>query len=128
MKRIAMTLVLAAAAFGCSRHHPAESSKNVNPQAQQQAEALFATRCTPCHGPNGRGDGPASASLNPHPRNFHDSAWHKTVNDEHLERIIQYGGSAVGTSAAMPANPDLTEKPDVVAALRQKIRTFGTQQ
>ena len=67
-------------------------------------------------------------SDDPHPRNFHDKAWHQSVTDEHIEKIIQYGGSAVGKSPAMPANPDLTSKPDVVAALRKKIRGFGDQQ
>jgi hypothetical protein len=82
-------------------------------------------RCTPCHGPEGRGDGPASASLNPHPRNFHDVDWQKQATDEHIEKIIQYGGAAVGKSPAMPANPDLTDKPQVVAALKNHIRSLA---
>jgi hypothetical protein len=87
-----------------------------------EADQIFAMRCTPCHGPQGRGDGPASAGLTPKPRNFSDATWQGSVTDEHIERIIQYGGAAVGKSPAMPPNPDLTSKPEVVAALRAHVR------
>jgi mono/diheme cytochrome c family protein len=93
--------------------------------AREEADQIFASRCTTCHGPEGKGDGPASAGLTPPPRNFHDPAFQTRVSDEHIEQIIQYGGAAVGLSPAMPANPDLMSKPEIVAALREKIRGFG---
>jgi mono/diheme cytochrome c family protein len=93
--------------------------------AQAEAEKIFSERCVTCHGANGAGDGPASASLVPKPRNFQDPAWQKSVSDEHIEQIVQYGGAAVGKSAAMPANPDLTSKPAVVAALRAHVRSLA---
>lgn len=91
-----------------------------------EAEEIFKTRCTTCHGPEGKGDGPASVTLNPKPRNFSDQEWQKQVTDEHIEKIIQYGGAAVGKSAAMPGNPDLMSKPAVVAALREHVRSLAT--
>ena len=96
------------------------------PSAEAEAREIFSTRCVTCHGPEGRGDGPASAGLTPPPRNFQDPEWQSSVSDEHIERIIQYGGAAVGKSPAMPGNPDLTSKPDVVAALREHIRDLAT--
>jgi hypothetical protein len=36
------------------------------------------------------------------------------VTDEHLEKIVMYGGAAVGKSPSMPGNPDLMSKPEVV--------------
>jgi len=33
---------------------------------------LYAARCTVCHGPDGKGDGPAGQSLDPAPSNFQD--------------------------------------------------------
>ena len=92
--------------------------------SKTKAQEIFAQRCTPCHGAEGRGDGAASASLNPHPRNFHDVEWQKTVTDEHLVQIIKMGGAAVGLSPAMPANPDLKDEA-VLAALKDHIRTLG---
>jgi len=93
--------------------------------AQAEAEKIFSERCVTCHGARGGGDGPASAGLVPKPRNFQDSAWQKTVSDEYIEQIVQYGGSAVGKSPAMPANPDLMSKPAVVAALRAHVRALA---
>ena len=89
-----------------------------------EAENIYNTRCTPCHGSTGGGDGAASASLNPKPRNFRDAAWQSGVDDEYIEKIVAYGGQAVGKSAAMPPNPDLADKKDVIAALRAKVRSF----
>jgi mono/diheme cytochrome c family protein len=93
--------------------------------ATAEAEKIFAERCVACHGANGAGDGPASAGLTPPPRNFQDPAWQQSVTDAHIEQIVQYGGAAVGKSAAMPANPDLTSKPDVVTALRAHVRSLA---
>jgi mono/diheme cytochrome c family protein len=92
--------------------------------AVAKAKEIFSQRCTPCHGAEGRGDGAASASLNPRPRNFHDPEWQKSVDDAYLVNIIKMGGGAVGKSAAMPGNPDLKDEA-VLAALKDHIRALG---
>ena len=78
-----------------------------------------------CHGAGGKGDGQAAAALNPKPRNYTDKAWQATVPDAEIEKAILEGGAAVGKSNLMPPNPDLKDKPDVVRALRAKVRSFG---
>lgn len=88
----------------------------------KEADEIFASRCTPCHGPKGRGDGPASAGLTPKPRNFTDPTWQAKVTDEHIEKIVLYGGAAVGKSPAMPPNPDLDQYPNLIKGLRAHIR------
>lgn len=90
-----------------------------------EAKTLFATRCTVCHGPAGKGDGPTAAALNPKPRNYTDKAWQAAVKDDQIEKAIVEGGPAVGKSPLMPPNPDLKAKPGVVQALRELIRGFG---
>jgi mono/diheme cytochrome c family protein len=90
--------------------------------AVAEAEQIFATRCTTCHGSAGAGDGPGSAALEPKPRNFQDPAWQDSVSDDHIEKIIMYGGAAVGRSPTMPGNPDLMSKPEVVRALAAHVR------
>lgn len=92
--------------------------------AAGKAKEIFAQRCTPCHGAGGAGDGPASASLDPKPRNFTDAAWQASVDDAYLEKIIKYGGAAVGKSAAMPGNPDLND-PAVLTALKDVLRSLA---
>ena len=78
-----------------------------------------------CHGENGDGQGPSASSMNPPPRNFHDPKWQKSVTDKTLANAIVDGGSAVGVSASMPGNPDLADRPDVVAAMVKQIRAWG---
>lgn len=90
--------------------------------AEDEARQIFAARCSPCHGAEGTGNGAAAAALTPRPRNFHDAAWQTAITDAQIEDIIRRGGAAVGKSPLMPPNPDLTDKPAVVAALRATIR------
>jgi mono/diheme cytochrome c family protein len=90
--------------------------------AGEEAQQIFATRCTTCHGSEGAGDGPGSAALSPKPRNFQDPVWQGSVTDEQLEKIVMYGGTAVGRSPSMPGNPDLMAKPEVVRALVAHLR------
>jgi mono/diheme cytochrome c family protein len=134
--RCGSLLIAAAVALACGERSepkpPAESAPAAQapapapaaPAASAVAEAtqIFDTRCFTCHGKQGAGDGPASAGLTPPPRNLQDPAWQASVSDEHIRQIIQYGGAAVGKSAAMPANPDLMSKPEVVEALRAHVR------
>lgn len=132
--RFAVTLMLLAA--GCSKSGSQEQAPPMEsgggavaaaPAAGDpaaKAKEIFQQRCTPCHGPAGEGDGPASAGLNPKPRKFSDAEWQKSVNDDHLMKVIKYGGAAVGKSAAMPGNPDLSD-PAVIAALKDVVRAFS---
>lgn len=93
--------------------------------ATAEAKKLFGERCATCHGAEGKGDGAASAALNPKPRNYTDQEWQKTVTDQDLRDIIVKGGAGVGKSPLMPPNPDLADKPEVVNGLVALIRSFG---
>jgi len=90
-----------------------------------EAQEIYKSRCTVCHGAGGKGDGDGSAALDPKPRDFTSAEWQKEVTDEHLQKIIVYGGAAVGKAPTMPANPDLDAKPEVVAELVKHIRSLG---
>jgi hypothetical protein len=130
MKRNPLEIILGAALAlaackGGSKSGGESSGPPPSGEAQAQAMSIMNQRCTPCHGSSGKGDGPASASLNPKPRNWTDRAWQKVTPNEEIEKAIVYGGAAVGKSAAMPANPDLQDKPQVVVALRNLVRGFA---
>jgi len=86
------------------------------------AKDIYTNRCTVCHGATGKGDGDGSAALDPKPRDFTLAEWQASVTDDHLKKIIVYGGLAVGKAATMPPNPDLDAKPEVVAELVKLIR------
>jgi mono/diheme cytochrome c family protein len=98
----------------------------ISPAALAEATEIFTTRCGACHGKEGRGNGPAAVGFNPKPRNFTDAVWQASVTDEHIEKIIVYGGAAVGKNPAMPPNPDLMAKKETVAALRAHVRLLSS--
>ncbi|HTL33420.1 MAG TPA: cytochrome c [Kofleriaceae bacterium] len=90
----------------------------------EEARKKFDTLCQMCHGPDGMGNGPAAANLNPKPRNYTDPAWQASVTDDELRKTIVLGGQATGKSASMPGNPDLKDKPEVVDELVKIVRGF----
>lgn len=91
-----------------------------------KAQLIFNERCAACHGTDGNGKGPASAALNPKPRNYRDKDWQTSVTDEQLRKTILLGGAGVGKSPIMPGSPDLDEKPEVVEGLVKIVRKFGS--
>ena len=97
------------------------------PEIAAEAKTIYDARCALCHGAAGKGDGIAAAGLTPPPRDLTTVEWQSSVTDEHIEAIIKLGGTAVGKSAAMPPNPDLQAKDDVVKALRALVRGFAAK-
>lgn len=67
------------------------------------AQEKYRQLCAVCHGPMGKGDGPAAAALNPKPRNYTDKAFASRVTDAEMFEIVKRGGAAVRKSPAMPA-------------------------
>jgi mono/diheme cytochrome c family protein len=68
---------------------------------------IFMQICVTCHGQEGHGDGPASVTLDPKPRNLSDAAYMAGLNDRYLFELVSRGGVAVGKSPLMPAQPTL---------------------
>jgi mono/diheme cytochrome c family protein len=55
----------------------------VTPMVLAEAKKIYTTNCTPCHGEKGKGDGIASAGLNPKPAD-HTSATVQAESDGSL--------------------------------------------
>jgi hypothetical protein len=89
------------------------------------ADQVFSTRCSVCHGQDGKGAGPASATLNPKPRDYTNAEWQKSVSDEQIKKTIVEGGQAVGKSPLMAPNPDLASHPEIVDGLVRIVRGFA---
>lgn len=123
------TAALALALTGCTKGGGGDGSSTVKITAADRTAAheIFNTRCAVCHGQFGRGDGTGAAALATKPRNYSDVAWQKSVSDADIERTIVLGGIGVGKSPLMAPNPDLADKPGIVSALREKVRSFGEQ-
>lgn len=64
----------------------------------------FMQNCMPCHGMEGKGDGPLSYDLGEGvvPRNLTDAAVLSTRTDEFLFNVIKNGGKSVGFNEVMP--------------------------
>ena len=104
---------------------PAAKKTVVPEAAMAEAQKVFGTLCSSCHGTTGKGDGPAASALNPKPRNYTDTAWQKSVTDQQIADTIVKGGAKVGKSNLMPPNPQLKGKPEVVAGLVKIVRSFA---
>jgi len=103
----------------------ASSSPTAEPSDFAAGAKFFAQTCTPCHGAKGKGDGAASASLDPKPRDLTGKEWQDSIDDDYLRKIIQYGGSAVGKAPTMPPNPVLGSQKEVLNGLVEYVRTLA---
>ena len=71
---------------------PAEYAGKTNPfgpEAAGEGAKIFKTNCETCHGPQGHGDGPAGAALDPRPKNL--SEMQKVASDDYLFWRINEG-------------------------------------
>ena len=68
-----------------------------------RGRAVFEKHCVACHGSDGKGTGPAAASLPVKPANLTDCR--RTAEDdiEMIDAIIHHGGAYAGMSPVMPA-------------------------
>ena len=88
---------------------------------------VYAQRCAVCHGPDGRGNGPAAPSLIPRPRDFtlgffkyKSTPPGEPPADADLERVVADGLQA----SAMPSFKDLLSEDDMRAVVA-RIKAFS---
>ncbi len=98
----------------------------LSPAALQTAQQQYATLCAVCHGPEGRGDGPAGATLNPKPMNFHARAFQERMPPGATFWVIKHGLADTPRRSGMPAFGALSD--EQVWALVAYIRQLGAQQ
>ena len=93
---------------GCSK--PSEEyAPTPDESASHAGETIFQTRCFVCHGREGKGDGPASTGLGATVRDLTNPSWQESTSDETIRSVIRNGAQAVGGSAAMTPNRDLSD-------------------
>ncbi|HSR00482.1 MAG TPA: cytochrome c [Sphingomicrobium sp.] len=115
-----------------ARHHqammygipkPYDAARDPTPSTSEKLSrggAVFAQNCASCHGPAGRGDGPAGATLSPPPANL---AWLAQMpmsrSDPYMDWTVSEGGKAF--QSAMPSFKDTLSASDrwaVIAYVR----------
>ena len=67
----------------------------------ERGKIVYKEYCSQCHGPEGKGDGPAASGLNPKPAIHANIAFDQLPMD-YLYTVINFGGRAVGKSPSMP--------------------------
>jgi len=104
----ALLLVFFAGACSKAPEPVAQLPDLAGASASRAGEMIFQTRCFVCHGRGGKGDGPASTGLGAVVRDLTSPAWQDSTSDETIRKVIRSGAAAVGGTAAMVPNPDLS--------------------
>ena len=124
---------------------PVDPKTLLEPSAELTAsgKGLFETNCTPCHGSQGRGDGPAAGTMNPRPRNFASpDGWINGYHAPGIYKTLNAGirGTSMSAFGYLPkkgrmalvhyvqslgAFPHNTASPQLMNALSQALAAAG---
>lgn len=90
----------------------------------EKGEQLFKVDCSPCHGVGGKGDGPAAASLNPKPRDFHSPTGWK--NGRFLSQMFKTVSEGIPGTAmvSFAASISASDRLAIVDFIRSKFGDF----
>jgi len=86
---------------------------------REAGRLLYDGRCWPCHGPTGRGNGPAAGALKPPPADFTDPDKVAARTGARLYRALSVG---VPGTAMAPQRLTEKEKFDLIAYLRSLVK------
>lgn len=126
--RLALLLALVLPSSACDRAPEVTATgalASTLKSPEVEARELFAERCLPCHGAQGKGDGPAAGECNPKPTDLSDGARLARLSDAELRRLILLGGKATARSNQMPPNSDLAGRAAALEGLVSIVRGFA---
>lgn len=78
---------------------------------------IYRAKCTACHGPEGRGNGPAAAAMTPRPTNFADASTRRATTDSALADVIGHGRRGMPGFARMLSSAQVDSVARYVKAL-----------
>ena len=79
-------------------------SKNITgtPELLTQGKTVFMSNCTSCHGPEGKGNGPAAGAFNPKPRNFAAETFKQGSSPSQILFTVTHGLGSMPSFASLP--------------------------
>ena len=66
-----------------------------NCAAEERGKSIYDSKCAICHGADGKGNGPAAASLSPSPKDFNTASFWQEMNDAKITETIENGHGAM---------------------------------
>lgn len=83
-----------------------EKLRVATPEQIAKGKEIYAAQCGICHGPLGKGDGPAAASLTPKPRDFTSGTWTQGGTPVQVFITLTKGidGTTMGSYASLPVH------------------------
>lgn len=84
-----------------------------NKEAVATGQEIYEANCVTCHGPQGEGDGPAAAALDPQPVSLADSAMMQAHGDGYLFWRISEGGAMEPFNSAMLAYKEALSEEEI---------------
>lgn len=100
---MSLVLGIATMSFFVTTYQRAAAMPDGNAKAGRQ---IHVNNCQRCHGPAGKGDGPAGKLLKTKPADWTNKQKMSGLSDDHIYKIIWGGGGSVGKSTLMPAFKD----------------------
>lgn len=94
-KGLGVIALSALLAYGCGVSGEQDSGVSKEKTGTNAAQPIFSSMCQPCHGSQGKGDGPAAAALPNKPADLTSDATQKK-SDTDLENIIRDGRQEKG--------------------------------
>jgi len=141
LKGILLTTLAAALAAGMGYADQSTSKVviPVNKTSPTSGKQMYTSYCAPCHGVDGKGNGPAASALKAQPTDLTELAkkYHGKFPDTHIVSVLQFGADIPAHgSAAMPVwgpilgqmnRANAQEKQLRLSNLSRYIRTLQVQ-
>lgn len=91
----------------------------------EEGKKNFGVHCATCHGPEGKGDGPAGMALKPPAQDLTNPELQAALNDKYMYWRISEGGEALGYSGMTPFKSTFTEEErwELVAFIRSLVKS-----